>query len=96
MVLSFTTRRVSLVNLGWKNESTGKQFNCRKDDFQCRYVNGTHLLVEKYSYPGVTLENMTDVWTNTAINFPFPCVVMIANRILYLVSLLAFVKAKFR
>jgi len=90
--------KTSLVNLGWRNESTGQEFTCRKDDFRfgCRYVNGTHLLVEKYSYPGVTLEHMMDVWTNTAINFAFPGVVMIANMILYLVPLPAFVKAKFR
>ena len=52
--------------------------------------------MEKYSYPGVTLEHMMDVWTNTAINFAFPGVVMITNMILYLVPLPAFVKAKFR
>ena len=70
--------------------------HCCNFRFGCRYVNGTHLLVEKYSYPGVRLDSMMDLWTNTAINFAFPAVVVIANTILYLVPLPAFVKAKFR
>ena len=54
------------------------------------------LLAQKYNYPGIDLDTMLDAWTNTAINFAFPGVVLLANMILYLVPLPAFVKAKFR
>ena len=88
----------SLVLLPWRNETTGDVFTCSKDNFNfgCRFVNGTHLLAQKYNYPGIDLDTMLDPWTNTAINFAFPGVVLLANMILYLVPLPAFVKAKFR
>ena len=88
----------SLVLLPWRNETTGVVFTCSKDNFNfgCRFVNGTHLLAQKYNYPGIDLDTMLDPWTNTAINFAFPGVVLLANMILYLVPLPAFVKAKFR
>jgi len=88
----------SLVNLGWRNETTGRVTACMKDDFRygCRYVNGTHYLVEKYSYSQVELDTMLDIFTNTAINFAFPAAIMMLNMIWYIVPLPAFVKAKFR
>ena len=61
-----------------------------------RYINGTHYLVEKYSYPGVKLDQILEPWTNTAINLAFPALLVIINMVLYLVPLPAFVKAKFR
>ena len=90
--------KTSLVNLSWRNETSGRVTPCRKDDFRygCRYVNGTHYLVERYSYPQVELDNMLDIVTNTAINFAFPLAVMMLNMIWYIVPLPAFVKAKFR
>ena len=88
----------SLVNLSWRNETTGRVTACMKDDFRygCRYVNGTHYLVEKYSYSQVELDTMLDIFTNTAINFAFPAAIMMLNMIWYIVPLPAFVKAKFR
>jgi len=88
----------SLVLLPWRNETNGQVTQCTKESFNygCRFVNGTHLLAQKYNYPGISLDTMLDQWTNTAINLAFPGVVMIANMILYLVPLPAFVKAKFR
>ena len=90
--------KTSLVNLGWRNETEGQSYACRKDDFRfgCRYVNGTHYLYEKYSYPLVQLDTMLDIYTNTAINFAFPATILLVNMIWYLVPLPAFVKAKFR
>jgi len=90
--------KTSLRYLPWKNETTGVETSCSTDfnTLGCRYVNGTHLLVEKYSYPGKSLETMLDVWTNTAITFAFPGTVVVINMILYLVPLPAFIKAKFR
>ena len=61
-----------------------------------RYINGTHYLVERYSYPGVKLEQLLEPWTNTAINFAFPGAMAVVNLVLYLVPLPSFVKAKFR
>jgi len=90
--------RQSLVGLGWRNETTAKEFPCIKDSygFVCRYINGTHYLVERYSYPGVKLEELLEPWTNTAINLAFPFALAALNLVLYLVPLPAFVKAKFR
>ena len=62
----------------------------------CRYINGTHYLVDKYRYPGTRLDQLLDPWTNTAINFAFPAALAILNLVLYLLPLPAFVKAKFR
>jgi len=90
--------RKSLIGLGWRNETTGEEFPCIEDSygFVCRYINGTHYLVERYSYPGVKLEELLDPWTNTAINLAFPTALAIINLVLYLVPLPAFIKAKFR
>jgi len=94
--------KTSLVNLGWKNETEGREFQCNKDNFRlggCRYVNGTHYLYEKYiqlPLHRVELDTMLDIYTNTAINFAFPGAVILVNMIWYLVPLPAFVKAKFR
>ena len=90
--------KTSLVNLSWRNETTGNVTQCRKDDFRfgCRYVNGTHYLEEKYKYGDIELHTMLDIYTNTAINFAFPVAVMMLNMIWYIVPLPAFVKAKFR
>ena len=90
--------KTSLVNLSWRNETTGNVTQCRKDDFRfgCRYVNGTHYLEEKYKYGDIELHTMLDIYTNTAINFAFPIAVMMLNMIWYIVPLPAFVKAKFR
>ena len=90
--------KASLVLLDWKDEATGQAVPCTEDNFSfgCRFVNGTHLLAQKYNYPGIDLDTMLHQWTNTAINFAFPGVVVLTNMILYLVPLPAFVKAKFR
>lgn len=90
--------KASLVLLDWKDEATGQAVPCTEDNFSfgCRFVNGTHLLAQKYNYPGIDLDTMLHMWTNTAINFAFPGVVVLTNMILYLVPLPAFVKAKFR
>ena len=90
--------KTSLVNLSWRNETTGIVTQCKKDDFRfgCRYVNGTHYLEEKYKYGDIELHTMLDIYTNTAINFAFPIAVMMLNMIWYIVPLPAFVKAKFR
>jgi len=90
--------KTSLQYLPWRNETSGVLTQCSTDfnTLGCRYVNGTHLLLEKYSYPGKSLEEMVDLWTNTAINLAFPGVVLVINMILYLVPLPAFIKAKFR
>jgi len=90
--------RQSLVGLGWRNETSGQEFPCTKDayGFNCRYINGTHYLVDKYRYPGTHLDQLLDPWTNTAINFAFPAALAILNLVLYLLPLPAFVKAKFR
>jgi len=90
--------RQSLIGLGWKNETTNQEYPCLKDSygFVCRYINGTHYLVEKYSYPDMELDHILEPWTNTAINLAFPALLVIINMVLYLVPLPAFVKAKFR
>jgi ATP-binding cassette subfamily G (WHITE) protein 5 (sterolin 1) len=62
----------------------------------CRYLNGTHYLVERYSYPGIKLDQVLEPWTNIAINFAFPAALALANLVFYLIPLPAFVKAKFR
>ena len=30
----------------------------------CRFVNGTHLLAQKYNYPGISLDTMLEVRRN--------------------------------
>jgi ATP-binding cassette subfamily G (WHITE) protein 5 (sterolin 1) len=52
--------------------------------------------VERYSYPGIKLDQVLEPWTNIAINFAFPAALALANLVLYLIPLPAFVKAKFR
>jgi len=90
--------KTSLENLGWRNETEGKDYPCKQTDFGfgCRYVDGRHYLQERYSYASVDLDNMMDLFTNTAINFAFPGAIILVNMIWYLVPLPAFVKAKFR
>lgn len=90
--------KTSLANLGWRNETSGQDFECSQADFRfgCRYVNGNHYLLEKYTNPSIELDTMLDLATNTAINFAFPGAVILVNMIWYLVPLPAFVKAKFR
>merc|ERR1711953_775281 len=95
--------KTSLVELKWINE-TGFEFECdpakRSESFGtgfgCRYLNGTHFLVEKYgSEPGV-LDEFMNQYFNLGLYFAFPLGIFILNLVLYLIPLPAYVKAEFR
>jgi len=90
--------KTSLTSLKWINATTGKTFFCQGNqfDFGCRYINGSHYLIEKYGQDDEELDATLNVWFNFGVAYIFPLGMLVINMVLYLIPLPAFVKAKFR
>uniref|UniRef100_A0A2P2I991 ATP-binding cassette sub-family G member 5-like n=3 Tax=Hirondellea gigas TaxID=1518452 RepID=A0A2P2I991_9CRUS len=68
-------------------------------EFGCRYRNGTYYLLERYHFPqtGIDQDRQDiDLWNNMGFSFIFYASMLIANLVLYLIPLPAFIKTKFR
>ena len=64
-----------------------------------RYRNGTYYLLERFHFPqtGIDQERMDiDMWSNVGFSFTFYAGMLLANLVLYLIPLPAFIKTKFR
>jgi len=90
--------KTSLTSLRWINETTGTTFRCQGNSFEfgCRYINGSHYLIEKYGKDEGELDNLLNLWFNFGVAYIFPLGLLVINMVLYLIPLPAFVKAKFR
>ena len=64
--------------------------------YGCRYVNGTHYLMERYHLRHPPYDDDLRFWMNFGFNFLFTGVMFVANVILHIVPLPAFIKSKFR
>ena len=65
-------------------------------NYGCRYSNGTHYLMERYHVRHAPYDDDLRFWMNFSFSFLFTGVMFVANIILHIVPLPAFVKSKFR
>lgn len=90
--------KTSLTALSWLNVTTGKTIRCDENVFEygCRYINGSHYLIERYGVDENELDALMEPWFNFGVSYIFPLGLLVINMVLYLIPLPAFVKAKFR
>lgn len=65
-------------------------------NYGCRYINGSHYLRERYHVNHAPYDDDLRFWMNYGFTFLFTAVMFVANVILHIVPLPAFIKSKFR